>query len=203
MENLKRIIANNIYAYRKKAKISQKELAKKLNYSDKAISKWERAESLPDIIVLKEMTRLFGISLDTLTSEKPTEKPNKFKVFFNKIITNKLLISLISVFSVWFLAVAIFVILTIIGNIPNLWIIFIYALCCSAIILVSLACIWKNPWYNFITSNFLLLTIITAFILSFNLEKMYWLFLICIPFVFLTYIIFILRHKTYPFKRKK
>ena len=55
MENNKKetttqFIADNIAYYRKKMALTQLELAEKLNYSDKSISKWERAEGVPDIL---------------------------------------------------------------------------------------------------------------------------------------------------------
>lgn len=57
-------IGLNIVRLRKAKGLSQKELAEKLNYSDKVISKWERGESLPDIIAIEAMSKFFGISID-------------------------------------------------------------------------------------------------------------------------------------------
>ena len=48
----KDILSKNIIMYRKKNNLTQKQLADKLNYSDKVISKWERSESMPDIIAI-------------------------------------------------------------------------------------------------------------------------------------------------------
>ena len=55
MEELKDIIAHNLVAYRKAAGLTQAEIADKLNYSDKAVSKWERGEGMPDVAVLKTL----------------------------------------------------------------------------------------------------------------------------------------------------
>ncbi|ABX81351.1 helix-turn-helix domain-containing protein [Acholeplasma laidlawii] len=49
-------LADNIVYYRKKMALTQLELADKLNYSDKSISKWERGEGVPDIFVIKELS---------------------------------------------------------------------------------------------------------------------------------------------------
>ena len=51
-EKLKFQIGANIAAYRKQAGLTQAGLAEKLNYSDKAISKWERGESIPDVLTM-------------------------------------------------------------------------------------------------------------------------------------------------------
>ena len=69
MENLKLIIAKNITELRRAASMTQLDLAQKLNYSDKAVSKWERAESVPDISVLKSVAELFGVKVDNLITD--------------------------------------------------------------------------------------------------------------------------------------
>ena len=58
------IIAENIVTLRKNAGLTQAELAERLNYSDKAISKWERAEAVPDVLVLAQLAELFGVTVD-------------------------------------------------------------------------------------------------------------------------------------------
>ena len=68
MNDLKTIIADNIIALRKAQGWTQAELAEKLGYSDKAVSKWERAESVPDVAVLKNLADLFGVTVDWLLS---------------------------------------------------------------------------------------------------------------------------------------
>jgi len=60
------VIGMNILNMRKMKGLSQKELAEQLNYSDKVISKWERGESLPDIIALESISKYFGITIDEL-----------------------------------------------------------------------------------------------------------------------------------------
>ena len=66
MDEIKTIVARNISELRQANHMTQLDLAEKLNYSDKTISKWERAESTPDIAVLIEIARLFGVTLDYL-----------------------------------------------------------------------------------------------------------------------------------------
>ena len=57
MEKLNFIIAKNLSELRRKNKLTQLEVAEKLNYSDKAVSKWEQGESLPGIEVLYKIGR--------------------------------------------------------------------------------------------------------------------------------------------------
>ena len=62
MADIRSIIAENIAALRKSARLTQAELAERLNYSDKAVSKWERGDSIPDVIVLSELASLFSVN---------------------------------------------------------------------------------------------------------------------------------------------
>ena len=65
-QDLTRILAANIAARRKSAGMTQAGLAEKLGYSDKTVSKWERAEGVPDVLCLKRMADLFGVKVDDL-----------------------------------------------------------------------------------------------------------------------------------------
>ena len=72
MEKEKRQIAQNLAYLRTNSGMTQAELAERMHYSDKAISKWERGESVPDVFVLKQLADLFGVTVDDLlTAETP------------------------------------------------------------------------------------------------------------------------------------
>ena len=68
--DMKRVIAKNMTELRLAKGMTQLQVAERLNYSDKAVSKWERAESIPDICILKEIADLYGVTLDYLVNEK-------------------------------------------------------------------------------------------------------------------------------------
>ncbi len=71
----KDIVASNLTRYRKRAGLSQLELAKKINYSNKNISKWENGETTPNVFILKKIASLYGISVDDFLLEpKETEE---------------------------------------------------------------------------------------------------------------------------------
>ena len=83
-ENLKQVIANNLVYLRKKNNFTQLELAEKLEYSDKSISKWEHGETLPDIEVLHKLANLYNVTLDYLVSSKPNEEREKLFIIKTK-----------------------------------------------------------------------------------------------------------------------
>ena len=59
---------------RTSAGLTQAEVASKLSYSDKAVSKWERAESIPDIAVLKAIADMYGVTVDYLLAAHGAEE---------------------------------------------------------------------------------------------------------------------------------
>ena len=73
MNDLKETISNNITKLRKEKKLTQFALANELNYSDKAISKWERGESIPDVITLKQIEDFFGVTVDYMLAKHENE----------------------------------------------------------------------------------------------------------------------------------
>ena len=81
IENLKIKIRENLVKYRKEAGLTQLQLAQKLGYSDKTISKWEREEGVPDIYILKQIADLYGVTVnDIIGDSKPEKKENKFNL---------------------------------------------------------------------------------------------------------------------------
>ena len=69
MKELREIIGENLTELRKQKGYTQISLAEKLNYSDKAISKWENGSSLPPIDILLELANLYGVTLDYLVKD--------------------------------------------------------------------------------------------------------------------------------------
>ena len=63
---LQRTVSRNISRLRREKGLTQRQLAFLLHVSDKAVSKWERAECFPDLTLLPELARDLGVSVDTL-----------------------------------------------------------------------------------------------------------------------------------------
>ena len=105
MRDVRQIIADNLTELRKVNKLTQLELAEKLNYSDKAISKWERGESLPDVEILCQLAELYGVSLDYLVTKDHEEATLEYKISKERANVNKTIITWLSVFSAVLLVV--------------------------------------------------------------------------------------------------
>jgi len=179
MEELKNIIANNLMALRKSNKLTQLELAEKLNYSDKAISKWERGESLPDIILLKSLADMYGVTVDYLMQEHTKEETKNYKPK-KEHLNNKLIITLLSCLVVWVCATILYVNLKIIND-TYYWMIWLWAIPVSCILLIVFSSIWGNRNLILLSVTFLIWSFITCSYLQFLKYNLWSMFLIGIP----------------------
>ena len=155
-EKLKAILGSNIAIYRKRQGLTQAGLGEKLNYSDKAVSKWERGESIPDVLTLVQVAELFGISVNDLLTD-PNSLPAQTGVVVGKMEkavekalkrkADKPSILGLSSLLVWFVALLMFVIFSSLG-IEKSWLAFIYAIPTNAIVLLSLLSAWHDFRWN-------------------------------------------------------
>ncbi len=170
---LKSIIAKNIISLRQMSGMTQSELAEKINYSDKAVSKWERGESLPDIAVLKNISLLFGVSLDWLTEEEhnePAPVSEDAEARLKRKRVNHIAITSMSVLLVWLIATAVFVILQAVPAITRLhWLSFVYAMPVSAIVWLVFNSTWFNVRRNYPIVSLLMWTLIAALYINLHL----------------------------------
>lgn len=164
MKELKYIIADNLINLRKANKLTQLELAQKLNYSDKAISKWERGDSMPDIFLFKELAEMYGVTLDYMMTEHSDEEAQKYKKKDAKL-NNKLIITLLSCLVVWICATIIYVNLNILHGI-NYWMIWIWAVPVSSIVLLVFASIWAHRVHVLSCVSILIWSLLACFYLQ-------------------------------------
>ena len=171
MRDIKNIVANNISELRLLNNMTQLELAEKLNYSDKTISKWERAESSPDISVLMDIAELFGVTLDYLVKEDHTEedmleemseRKNEGKKY------NRKAIEYISESGCWIIAIFAFIITTLIlKRVTFQFLYFIYTLPVVLIVKLVFNSIWFNPRHNYYIISALMWSILASIHITF------------------------------------
>ena len=184
MDHWKQIVAANLSALRKEKGLTQVQLAEQLHYSDKAVSKWERGESLPDLAVMKQLADFYGILIDDflLTAEQRADKqtisqeasasdsideqPAKKQTQMNRLV-----IAGMAVMLVWLIASMIFVVLD--AAVPDLeysMFLFIYAAPITAIVVLVFNSIWFNPRWNYIIISFLVWSLLGALFLTFYIN---------------------------------
>lgn len=145
MDDLKVITASNIINLRTAKGMTQAELGELLNYSDKSVSKWERAEAVPDAYVLKKMSGIFGVSVDYLLSSHDSwERPESFKKEERNFHSN--VITILVIFGIWTLAFLIYIIGWLLE--ANWWLLFVYAVPVSLITFLVLNSVWEQGKNN-------------------------------------------------------
>ena len=198
MEDLKIIIANNIVELRKKNRITQLELAEKLNYTDKAVSKWERGESLPDIIVLKNIADLFGVTVDYLLEADHKSNDQIPSKQVNVHHNRKLILGMSSLLFV-LIATIIFVIAKIMKlDSSRYWIPYMYTIPSICIVSLVLNSLWFTKKRNYLIISILLWSLILAIyftLLSFKIN-IWPLFILGVPGQFIILLWSGIRYKT-------
>ncbi len=186
MEDLKIIVAANISRLRKDSGMTQAELAERLNYSDKSVSKWERADALPDLSVTKQIADLFGVSVDFLLKNHdewnvtPPDEP--VYTYDSDIIT---LVVMLGIFA---LSLLTFLILFFTGIVY--WSVFVFATGAALITLLVLNNVWKKKKYNLLIVSAIVLWVFSTVYILFskdNLWQLVFLLVVAELIVFLSF----------------
>ncbi len=170
MEDIKSTVAKQIAALRAQNGMTQLELAEQLHYSDKAVSKWERGESIPELATLVAIADLFDVTLDELIrNRKPAEaSASSVSVTDKKKHANRSIVTAISILLVWFLASLAFVVLDLLpSDVHHHWLAFIYAIPISAIVWLVLNSVWFNRRRNYLIISLLTWSLLAAIHISF------------------------------------
>lgn len=151
MDELKAVFAANLIYLRAEAGLTQAELAEKIHYSDKSVSKWERAESLPDLQIAQELAKIFGVTVDFLITPHDAWEGKPVRVPYRTDVITSL-----SIIGVWTLALLIFLVLF--WSFDQLfWVVFLVAVPVSLITLLVLNSVWgKIKYHPYVVSLLLL-----------------------------------------------
>ena len=175
---LRKTVAKNIAQYRKAHHDTQLDLATKLNYSDKSVSKWERGESLPDVYILSQIAELYGVSVSALIGE--IQPPKESKPHYHMFI---LLLSLALTMAVATMLFSMFMICKV--DYPA-WMFFVYALPVCSIICIVFTSLWWGILWQGVSVSALIWTLGLSLYLSFELENVSLIFLVCAALQVLT-----------------
>ena len=155
-EKLKTQLGANIASYRKRFRMTQAALAEKINYSDKAVSKWERGESIPDLPTIVLLAELFEVTVDDLIVDPDAlpETTGKVEKIMSAAVektlkrkANKRAILGLSSMLVWFVALLAYVLFSSL-DLQNSWLAFIYAFPINCIVLLTLRSAWRDFRWN-------------------------------------------------------
>lgn len=185
MKDTKAVVAENLAALRKARGLTQAQLAEKFNYSDKAVCRWERGDTLPDINTLCALAEFYGVTMNDLVdrSFEVSVSDNKEKNLFKY----RLLISIMMVAVIWLFATVFFT--TCMALLKHAyWLIFIWAIPMSGLVLYRF---WRRAMptvLKIIVASITVWTLITAIFLHLfllNNVNAWMLFLVGIPLEFI------------------
>ena len=137
MDDLKIIVGKNLSALRKKRKLTQLELAEKMNYSDKAVSKWEQGATMPDLETLKQLCDFYGVTLDYLTDPENIANPHVDVSKQKVLLVNHIIITCLLGMVIWMAATLTFVYpLLFLHKTTSYWPVFVWAVPLSAFVML-------------------------------------------------------------------
>lgn len=179
MEDIKKIIANNLINLRKKHDLTQNQLAEKINYSDNAISRWERGEVTPSIETLQQISMIFNVPLRSLIEDNALKES---VLSDRKKLVNQLAIILISVSIVWLFATCIFAVNAIVLNI-FFWQIFCWAVPIVALIMIPFNTYWGGHLYKYVLLSIFTWSLLACIYIQFYyINTWFWvIFVIGVP----------------------
>jgi len=199
MDELKSTIAKNLCELRTKAHLTQLQLAEMLNYSDKAVSKWERGEAIPDVRVLIQLAEIYGITLDEIV--KGDGAFPRMEIDGGRRNKKRLYITLLSFGLVWFIATAVFTVFYLIGDIGGVhgyqYLVFVAAALPAAIVLQVFSAMWGNRFTNTLATSGIIWScalIIDIFTIAFtDFERIHFVYVVAAVFEILTVLWYVFR----------
>lgn len=168
--------------------MTQAALAEKLNYSDKAVSKWERGEGLPDVFILGKIAEIFNVTVNDLIDDKakrPLSPTSKRRALFASAVS----------LLVWVVATVVFVVLRLLPEPPDkAWLSFVYALPATTTVLTVFSIVWKKRSFVFCSVSLLIWTVCLTIFVSviFVTANAWMIFIIGIPLQILNIVWFFL-----------
>lgn len=188
------IIAENLVYYRKAAGLTQLEIAEQFNYSDKSISKWERAEGLPDVLILKSLADFYNIRVDDFFREE------KRKLIMSKKSKHWFIVGL-SEMLLWLVFGLAFALLAIaLPHVFQWWLIFIYAATASFVLAIIWSCIYHKKLFQLLSTTGIIwhgiLSVYLSLQLNTSIPNLWLLFIVGVPLEGLAVLWYFLRRSS-------
>ena len=197
-EQLRANIAKNITELRKASNITQAELAAELNYSDKSVSKWERGDGVPDVIVMQKIADLFGVTLNDLVSDAKPRLPKK-----KPYTTNRIIIPLLSAGLVFLVASIAFFVFRLVNVWDDAWLLFAYAVPVALIVILVFSELWWNLTTRFLSLSGLVWSFMICLRLTFAVDDLNFIFITAAILQVLAILWFVMRYRAKKRREEK
>ena len=181
--DIKTTVASNLIALRKSKGLTQADVANALNYSDKSVSKWEHADSLPDMSILSALADMYGVTLDYLTHEDAEEQLAYVNGKHKPDRERQLTIEILAVTIILLCSTVAFVYGYCFREVQYVfWQAYLWAIPASSILLLYFNRVWhKNILASIILKSILLWSLLLCIYLQFFDYKLWMIFIIGVP----------------------
>lgn len=179
MEATRKALAANLAELRKSESLTQAEFAARLNYSDKAVSKWERGDSLPDVVMLKKIADMYGLHVDDLLTENGVQDaPGTNR--YDEQLKQKVLVAALWISIVWIVAALVFFYSQYTAG-KMLWMAFVWAVPASFLVAVWFILRWGERKLLCAFSSGLVWSILISFYFQYLKYNFWMIFFVGVP----------------------
>lgn len=175
----KSVFGNKLSKLRKQRGMTQNELGYQLNYSDKAVSKWERGESIPDAYTIYKIAELFGVSVSDILSDsnelnlKPENPRGELK-------PSRYFVPIIVAVSIFFVASVIFLVFKNIDSVSQYaYYPFLFAVPVAAITLTVFSSLWWRLVFRCIFVSLIIWSSALALYFTLGIDNLVYIFVPC------------------------
>lgn len=176
MSLIRETVAQNLVNLRKQHNLKQTDLAKKINYSDKAISRWENSEVMPDVETLEAIAKVFGVKTSYLIEPHDDDaKPAKMRPSKNDV-----LLHILSLCVVWAIVSIVFVYIQTFKGVV-LWQLFLWGIPLSCLYTLISCRKWNNRALKIVLASICTWAFLGCVYLQWLSLNLYLVFLIGIP----------------------
>lgn len=176
-KSLREIIAENILTLRKKHKLTQIELAEKINYSDKAVSRWEKSEVVPDVETLQSIGKVFNVSVNYMLEDHSADESTQTKI---KREINRVALMFFAILSIWLIATIVFVYMEVIYD-YTFWQVFVWAVPVTSAIGLICCEKWGKHTLAIMISSVFIWSLIASIYLQLLSMNLWLIFIIGVP----------------------
>lgn len=195
MANVKETVRSNLVKLRKERKWTQMELAEKIGYSDKAISRWETGEVNPDIETLDKLAELYEVDISVFFSEY-NPKEYKAQTFRANQLGRKIAVWILMVAALWYIGIMVFIYSsTFKMDSSRSWLIFIWLLPITFVLCSCFNVKWGNSALAIVFASLICWSLLTAIYLQFFEYNVYLLFISGVPIQVAIFLLAYMRQK--------
>ncbi len=181
MKDIREIVCSNLVKIRKQHNLTQVELSNKINYSDNAISRWEKGDVLPNLEILQTLATFYGVELSYFIEEHTDEQAkilnSRKRVLYWGIIS-------CAVLAIWTICALVFLLLYN-NNSTYYYMAFVWGVPASAFVIRSIVKYYFKNKLSLLTNSICVWTTLATIYFQWLELNLWQVFLIGLPIQFM------------------